>query len=90
MSEILIRRYAWAISTGSSALGGALAGYGWFAPLILQPPWQNGLRIAFFRTRADARAHLGRVKGPLDRGRFPRSRVVRVKIRIEEEKPDAR
>lgn len=70
-------RLAWAITTGTPH---DLIGVGWFDDF--GRPWNDGLRIALFRTRAEARGHLGRVKGPVDRGRFPRARVVRVEIHI--------
>lgn len=70
-------RLAWAITTGTP---NDFIGVGWFDDF--GRPWNDGLRVALFRTRAEARRHLGRVKGPTDRGRFPLARVVRVEICI--------
>jgi hypothetical protein len=45
-------------------------------------PWQDGIRIAVFRTRKMARDNLVRVKGPLERGKYPNARVVKVLVAV--------
>lgn len=80
-----VKRYAWAIATGTAS---RFIGHGWFDQAERLFPWHAGLRIALFSTRAVARVMLRRVKGPADQGRFPLAKVVRVAVRITEEKPD--
>lgn len=64
----------WAISTGEDGFIGVY----WFGNDLL--PWQNGFRFCTFLTRAAAREHLKCVRGPSNRGKLPRAKVVRVEI----------
>ena len=74
MKAITVR--AWAISTGNPGLIGAY----WFESTI--PAWRMGFRYATFLSRAVAREHMKKVRGPASRGVFPNARVVRVEVRV--------
>ena len=58
-----------------------LIGVYWFqyAPC----PSNRGCTVALFKTRAEARKALKRVKGPYDRGGFPKAAVVKVRVTVE-------
>lgn len=71
---------AWAIDTRSHEGHGMIGKYWWFEgepPKV--PTHMRGAQGALFENRKDARAGLATVKGS-----FPRARVIRVKITIEE------
>ncbi len=69
--------FAWGISTGE----GNLIGVYWFTKGEPLEPWHDGFRIALFETRSIARYYKSKfVKGPKDRGKYPRATVVKVKI----------
>jgi hypothetical protein len=72
---------AWAISTG----GWGLAGVYRFNSGDPLRDWQDGCRIALFRTREKAREHLSTIKGLQSQGKYPRARVVRVRVNISYE-----
>ena len=64
----------WAISTGENGF----IGFYWFGHDALS--WQDGFRLCTFRTRSVAREHLAVVRGPKNRGKFPKAKVVRVDV----------
>ena len=65
---------AWAIFTGEAGY----IGFYRFGHDALA--WQDGFRLCTFRTRSVAREHLAVVRGPKDRGKFPKATVVRVDV----------
>ena len=73
----------WAISTGEGP--GLWIGWGWMNPQYQSEPWE-AFRIALFDRRREARAVLPKVKGPADRGRYPKAKVCRVTITIKEKR----
>ena len=72
---------AWAISTGEPRAG--LIGHLRFDHIAPIAPWHKGVPLSLFCTRALARAHLPRIKGPSERGLYPRAKVVPVRVSIE-------
>jgi len=73
-------KLGWAIGTGEEKdryLGGL-----WFSRE--DPTHHQGFRIAVFETRTQARAALAVVKGPADCGKFPKARIVRVRVTLKE------
>ena len=77
MTPYKTQRHAWAIETGEGTLIGVYR-------MSQRPlaPWHDGCRVALFRTRAQAREYLKRVKGEKRRGLYPDARVVRAKVSI--------
>ena len=74
------RFFAWAIDTGDRSTPGFIGRYWWFRGTVPEIPRQlEGSRHVLFTTRRIARSHLSDV-----RGAFPKARVVRVCVRIEE------
>jgi hypothetical protein len=83
-ARIVSTRLAWAISTGSPKNTGFIGRY-WTPLAAPEDPLLAGYRTATFDTRREARAFLvGAVKRPGCYHAFPRARVVRVRITIEE------
>lgn len=73
--------YGWAIDTRSEEGHGLIGRYWWFenGPSLI-PKHMEGHRTALFCTRREAREAL-----PKTRRGFPKSKVIRVKVTIEEE-----
>ena len=72
--------WAWAIDTCSKEGHGLIGVLGLrlnFRQLSDLPPWQDGCRIALWRTRKEATASL-----PCVRKAFPRAKVLRVAVTI--------
>lgn len=69
---------AWAIDTNTR--GFAYLGIYAFDPHTKTLPWQDGCRIALFRTREEARAALTKTRKPYY---FPKATVRRVVITVE-------
>lgn len=70
---------AWAIECEP----GSLIGVFWFMREGSNQGQWSGYRSAAFRTRDGARLALALVKGPRERGRYPKARVVSVRVCLD-------
>lgn len=67
---------AWGVDNGEGRLLGIY--YFQFRMKHAAESWNRGCATALFGTRAEARKHLIFVKGPKERGKLPKAKVVRV------------
>ena len=72
--------YGWAIDTQSKEGHGYIGRYWWFEGNCNIPKHMEGHRTALFCTRREAREAL-----PKTRRAFPKSKVIKVIVRIQEE-----
>lgn len=78
--RLVNERHAWGILLNASRdMNVGLVGTFWFTHSL--PSAAKGQTIALFETRAEARANLPRVKGPVLAGGYPDAKVVPVTIR---------
>ncbi len=84
---MITETFYWAIDSRSTEGHGLIGRYWWFKNHLIIPPHLEGCNIAVFKTRKIARENLPAVKGVKGDGffhAFPRARVVKVRLTVEE------